>query len=118
MADERETVDWDRAPNGAIDERAAVPLPPDRRLDIRRRLDRHGRLVDYAIVLTAATGEELIRADMSHGAPEIHRGRGVARPVGAAIRTFADVLRVYDLGYGMVMDYHEASAQSRLSGDE
>ena len=118
MGDEEDAVDWDRAPDGAIDERASVPLPPNRRLDIRRRLDRHGRLVDYAIVLTATTGKELIRADMSHGVPEIHRERGVARVVGGAIRTFTDVLRAYDLGYVTIMDYHEVSARRRLSGRE
>ena len=55
---------------------------------------------------------------MSHGVPEIHRERGVARVVGGAIRTFTDVLRAYDLGYVTIMDYHEVSARRRLSGHE
>lgn len=100
-----EAVGWDRHPEGAIDERLSVPTSFDRRMHFRWRYDRDGRLVDYAIVLTGRHGDELIRADMAHGTPEIHHRGGVARPTGDPIRTFGDVRRAFDRDSGVVAEY-------------
>ncbi len=102
-----ETTGWDRHPDGAVDERLSVPVSFGRRLHFRWRYDRRGRLVDYAVVLTGVDEGEIVRADMAHGIPEIHRRGGVARATGRAIRTHADVQHAFARDSDVVAEYAE-----------